>query len=133
MLCTAHSQSGARKDMVNMRLAAAPGAVAVADDINSHPGHTLQTLAEQGTLDLLESYGPFEAPSPHNPCMRTAARGPYCASWGFAVYVYTTSNKSNPGFNVMRSRKIVRTLARTGSGKGGKVGSHPNRKQLTRP
>ena len=36
----------------------------------------------------MESYGPFEAPSPHNPCMRTAKRGPYCTSWGFAVYAY---------------------------------------------
>ena len=83
-----HTQSGARKDMLNMVGAAAPGAFAVADDINSSPGKALHALAAQGKLHVAESYGPFEAPSPHNPCMRTATRGLYCVAWGFAVYVY---------------------------------------------
>ena len=61
---------------------------AVADDINSAPGKALHALAAQGKLHVAESYGPFEAPSPHNPCMRTATRGLYCVAWGFAVYVY---------------------------------------------
>ena len=42
----------------------------------------------QRVVDILESYGPFEAPSPHNPCMRTAKRGAFCISWGFAVFAY---------------------------------------------
>ena len=108
-----------------MMWAAAPGAVAVADDINSDPGLALHALARQGKLDVLESYGPFEAPSPHNPCMRTAKRGPICAAWGFAVYAYPPRNESKPGPNAMRTRdslKKVRGTARTDRGGGGAAG-----------
>ena len=83
-----HEKEGARLDMLNMRPAAAPGAYAIADDINSSPGRALEDLAAARVLDIVESYGPYEAPSPHNPCMRTAKRGPYCGTWGFAVYRY---------------------------------------------
>ena len=116
-----HGQNGARKDMVNMMWAAAPGAFAVADDINSEPGKALHALAKQGKLDVVESYGPFEAPSPHNPCMRTAKRGPYCTGWGFAVYVYPPRNESGPGPNAMRTRdifKMARGTARAERGRG---------------
>ena len=110
-----HTQSGARKDMVNMMWAAAPDSFAVADDINSDPGRALHALAKQGKLDVVESYGPFEAPSPHNPCMRTAKRGPYCAAWGFAVYVYP-SNESKPRPHAMRTRdrRVARHALRGG-------------------
>ena len=94
-----HSVRGATIDMKNMRQAAAPNAMAVADDINSDPGRALEALAKDGSIDVLESYGPFEAPSPHNPCMRTAKRGPYCTSWGFAVYVYP---------NITRTERVAR-------------------------
>lgn len=98
-----HTEKGARIDMQNMRAAAAPGAIAVADDINSAPGTALEGLATAGEVDILESYGPFEAPSPHNPCMRTSRRGPLCLSWGFAVFMYRQSE---------RQQKLSRRRAR---------------------
>lgn len=97
-----HSVRGAAIDMNNMRQAAAPGAMAVADDINSDPGRALESLAKDGSIEVLESYGPFEAPSPHNPCMRTAKRGPYCTSWGFAVYVYPNVTRAERAARVKR-------------------------------
>ena len=83
------------------------GAYAVADDINSDPGKALDELRRQGSVLVLESYGPFEAPSPHNPCMRTAKRGRYCLAWGFAIFAYPEEG--------------------SGSGKGGGAGKHSGR------
>ena len=92
-----HEKHGAMSDMVNMREAAASGAHAIADDINTSPGRALEDLAVQGVVRIEESYGPFEAPSPHNPCMRTTNRGPLCMPWGFAVYTYAEGGASTKG------------------------------------
>lgn len=101
-----HSAKGARIDMVNMRQAAAPGAIAIADDINSDPGLALEALAKDGQIEVVESYGPFEAPSPHNPCMRTNKRGPYCSAWGFAVYTYPNATASQGRLARSRSARL---------------------------
>ena len=89
----AHDPHGAYADMRNMRAAAAPNAICLADDITSGAGEALVSMRRHMLADLLESYGPFEAPSVHNPCMRTARRGPYCVPWGFAVFTYTNRSR----------------------------------------
>jgi hypothetical protein len=99
-----HSQNGARADLLNMRAAAAPHATGVADDINSDPGRALESLAKEGVLDITESYGPFEAPSVHNPCMRTARRGLYCLAWGFALFTYSPSSHAASWWHAKKLR-----------------------------
>ena len=82
-----HSEGGAHADLVNFKRAAAANATLVIDDINSAPGDALRTTEARGLVRLSEVYGPYDAPSPHNPCMRTP-RGPMCMTWGFAVGRY---------------------------------------------
>ncbi len=84
-----HTLQGAMLDMMNMRNATREGGLAVADDINSDPGGALETLRALEQLKIPESYGPFDAPSTFNPCMRGPSfRSPVCSSWGFALFQY---------------------------------------------
>jgi predicted O-methyltransferase YrrM len=84
-----HSLQGAMLDMVNMRNATREGGMAVADDINSDPGSALETLRGLDQLVIPESYGPFDAPSAFNQCMRGPSfRSPVCSRWGFALFKY---------------------------------------------
>jgi hypothetical protein len=84
-----HSLQGAMLDMVNMRNATREGGMAVADDVNSDPGSALETLRGLDQLVIPESYGPFDAPSAFNQCMRGPSfRSPVCSQWGFALFKY---------------------------------------------
>jgi len=84
-----HTLQGAMIDLLNANLAVRDGALAVADDINSLPGVALEALRALSQLDILESYGPFDAPHMFNPCMRGPSfRSPVCSAWGFAVFRY---------------------------------------------
>lgn len=106
-----HSRGGTTRDLLNMRQAASPSAIGVADDINSLPGAALEDLAARGSVEVLESYGPFEAPSRHNDCMRTASRGPLCLSWGFAVFRYTNTTVNERRGCRGRSARPLRQVA----------------------
>ena len=108
-----HSTKGAWLDMRNMREAAAPGAICLADDINSKPGEALESLAAHRVVDILESFGPFEAPSPNNPCMRAARSSPYCLTWGFALYSYRGGPASVP-----KARRFLGARNATGAPRG---------------
>ena len=62
---------------------------------DSMPGTALEVLRAAGHLEIVESYGPFDAPHRFNPCMRRVKnRSPVCSTWGFAVFRYT-QNASN--------------------------------------
>jgi len=84
-----HSRAGAKQDMLEMAVAAAPGAALVVDDLATGPGEALTELAsaEAPLLTVPEQYGPYAPNSTHNPCLRTQA-GPLCIAWGFAVARY---------------------------------------------
>ena len=90
-----HSENGAHMDVADLQPAAAPHSTLVMDDISVGPGCVMRRLARTGVLQIAETYGPFDAPSPHNPCMRGAAKRPgragraTCAPWGFAVLKYS--------------------------------------------
>ena len=47
----------------------------IMDDISVGPGCVMKRLARRGVLRIEETFGPFDAPSPHNPCMRSSAAG----------------------------------------------------------
>ena len=85
-----HTEHGAYLDVSDLRAAATPASVLVMDDISVGPGCVLRRLARAGALEVAETYGPFDAPSPYNPCMRGKGhRAATCAPWGFAVARYT--------------------------------------------
>lgn len=111
-----HMMIGAHLDMINMRQAAAAGAVAVADDINTSPGVALEALAKDGFISIHESYGPFNAPSKHNPCM-PSNRGDICVEWGFALFSYTNVTDYTPSRLVGEARrnKMMPGKARSGN------------------
>ena len=52
------------------------------------PGGALRSLERSGTLLVREMYGPYDAPSRHNRCLRTVNRGQMCLPWGFSVAEY---------------------------------------------
>jgi hypothetical protein len=83
-----HSYQGALTDMRNMHAVATRKALVVADDINAEPGQALNTLALEGAIDIVETYGPFDAPHVYNPCMRTIKRGTSCLPWSFGIFQY---------------------------------------------
>jgi len=84
-----HTFAGARQDIQEMAIAAAPGAPLVVDDLAMEPGEALLDLAKSSAplLSVPEQYGPYPANSSHNPCLRTLS-GPLCIRWGFAVARY---------------------------------------------
>ena len=54
-------------------------------------------LIRFGVLEAAETYGPFDAPSRYNPCMRSGSRGGgRCVPWGFAVLRYTPQGLAAP-------------------------------------
>jgi len=85
-----HSLKGAMKDLYHFEAAAANKAVLVVDDIQMDPGSALRRLASHGRVRVREVYGPYDAPSPLNPCMRGGFGKQNCMTWGFAVAQYTT-------------------------------------------
>jgi predicted O-methyltransferase YrrM len=119
-----HNFEGARKDMLNLREAAHPHAVCIADDIQSSPGDALASVVDQGLVRVDESYGPFDAPSAYNPCMRgPKGRGPICLPWGFAVYRYanvaaTPSSSSLTSSRLSLMNHSLAGTAGTGTGTG---------------
>lgn len=70
----------------------------IMDDISVGPGCVMKRFARRGVLRIEETFGPFDAPSPHNPCMRSSAAGrsETCATWGFAILRYTEKGIANP-------------------------------------
>ena len=87
-----HSSSGAFKDLINFRAAAAPTSILVVDDINADPGEALRWAQARSLLRVSEVYGPFDAPSIYNPCMRASRGSSLCLSWGFAVGRYVEAS-----------------------------------------
>ena len=83
-----HSLQGATIDLQNFKPLAAPGAPVIVDDIATDPGGALRSLERSGTLLVREMYGPYDAPSRHNRCLRTVNRGQMCLPWGFSVAEY---------------------------------------------
>ena len=84
-----HRFAGALADLTNMRNLAAPAAPIIVDDTSTDPGVALKSLVRAGTLRVRENYGPYDAPSRFNQCLRTYNRGVMCLPWGFSVAVYT--------------------------------------------
>ena len=75
-------------------------------------GQALQALVDRGYGEVLESYGPFEAPHPYNPCLRKAhAASAHCLPWGFAVFRY---NESCVEVDVPRPARGGRNYTRCG-------------------
>ena len=111
-----HSENGAHMDVADLQPAATRDSHLVMDDISVGPGCVMRRLARAGVLNIAETYGPFDAPSPHNPCMRGAARRhggtgrSTCAPWGFAVLKYTERG--------LRSRDEWPALKKKGSNQG---------------
>ena len=83
-----HSLAGALADLRNFRPLAASGAPIIVDDIATAPGGAVQSLEKSGVLLVRETYGPYDAPSRFNSCMRTINRGAMCLPWGFTVAQY---------------------------------------------
>ena len=83
-----HSQQGAAADLNNFRPLAVPGAPIIVDDIATAPGAALTALERAGTIIVRETYGPYDAPSRHNRCLRTVNRGQMCLPWGFSIAEY---------------------------------------------
>lgn len=83
-----HSLQGATADLNNFRALAAPHAPVIVDDIATAPGGALKALERSGALVVRETYGPYDAPSRHNRCLRTVNRGQMCLPWGFSVAEY---------------------------------------------
>ena len=66
----------------------AKGAPVVVDDIATAPGAALKSLTASGQLVVREQYGPYDAPSRFNNCLRPYNRGMMCLPWGFSVVEY---------------------------------------------
>uniref|UniRef100_A0A7S2D2S4 Class I SAM-dependent methyltransferase n=1 Tax=Haptolina brevifila TaxID=156173 RepID=A0A7S2D2S4_9EUKA len=114
-----HTFEGAKRDMRRMRAYATRESVVVIDDIAMPPGDALEHLVRHGTLRRVEQWGPYNAPSPRNPCMRTPGpdeckkgkrpwlahqcRPTFCVRWGFAVAVYNTSQYQPGGHGTYRT------------------------------
>ena len=52
------------------------------------PGCVMRRLEQHGAVNVVETYGPFDAPAKHNPCMR--GKRSSCLTWGFAVMQLTS-------------------------------------------
>ena len=77
-------------DVQDLRPVATETSALVMDDISVGPGCVMRRLARWNILTIDETYGPFDAPAPHNPCMRSSVRrAATCAPWGFSVLRYT--------------------------------------------
>lgn len=103
-----HTFEGALRDMRRLKAFATPQSIVVVDDIALPPGQALDQLVRHGTLHRLEQWGPYDAPSPRNPCMRTPGpaecktgarpwlahqcRPTNCMRWGFAVAAYNLTS-----------------------------------------
>ena len=72
---------------------AARGAPIVVDDTATAPGAALKALADTGELLVRENYGPYDAPSRFNRCLRTVNRGAMCLPWGFSVAEFGRTRK----------------------------------------
>ena len=70
-----HMEAGSHMDVADLRPAATASSRLVMDDISIGPGCVMRRLARSGVLTIDETYGPFDAPSPHNPCMRSSGKG----------------------------------------------------------
>ncbi len=83
-----HTRLGATADLRNFRALARPRAHVIVDDTATSPGIAIRALEREGVLRVIESYGPYDAPSRFNPCMRSVSRGPMCLPWGFVIAQY---------------------------------------------
>ena len=87
-----HSERGSHMDVQDLQPVASAASTLVMDDISVGPGCVMKRLSRAGVLQVAETYGPFDAPSPHNPCMRGESgrrrRRPTCTPWGFAILKY---------------------------------------------
>ena len=97
-----HAENGALKDVADLGPVAAPTSRLIMDDIAIGPGCSMRRMVRFGVLAVDETYGPFDAPSLHNPCMRTGGVGrrgntrKSCVPWGFAVLRYTARGLQHP-------------------------------------
>ena len=72
------------------------------NSVEARPAHrrvreAVRRLVRFGVIAPVETYGPFDAPSVYNPCMRSGARGvARCVPWGFAVLRYTRKGLAGP-------------------------------------
>ena len=60
----------------------------------------MRMMANARLLQIDETYGPFDAPAVHNPCMRAnrhrGARARTCTPWGFATMHVTQAGLAEP-------------------------------------
>ena len=82
-----HGEAGAHQDFGDLRAALTPASRVVIDDIAVGPGCVMRRLEHLGFLRIAETYGPYDAPAKHNPCMR--GKRSSCLTWGFSVLTYT--------------------------------------------
>jgi len=82
-----HGESGAYQDMADFRAALTPRTRVVVDDIAVGPGCVMRRLASLGIVRVAETYGPYDAPAKHNPCMR--GKRSSCLTWGFSVMLFS--------------------------------------------
>ena len=78
-----HKRRDVLRDLQQMTSLSAPGAAVIADDIGAAPGCDVRDAQDAGLVAVEEIYGPFDSPSPHNPCRRGV-----CTNWGFVVLRY---------------------------------------------
>ena len=94
-----HGEAGAHQDFGDLRAALTPASRVVIDDIAVGPGCVMRRLEQLGFLRIAETYGPYDAPAKHNPCMR--GKRSSCLTWGFSVLTYTdkalTGSEPFPG------------------------------------
>jgi hypothetical protein len=94
-----HGEAGAHQDFGDLRAALTPASRVVIDDIAVGPGSVMRRLEQLGFLRIAETYGPYDAPAKHNPCMR--GKRSSCLTWGFSVLTYTdkalTGSEPFPG------------------------------------
>ena len=104
-----HGEAGAYQDMADFRAALSPRTRVVVDDIAVGPGCVMRRLEQEGVARVGETYGPYDAPAKHNPCMR--GKRSSCLTWGFSVMTFTERALSSAeGFPGQRRKGANRGL-----------------------
>jgi hypothetical protein len=81
-----HQRAAVLKDLQHIHPVTSKGARVIVDDIGAAPGCDIRDAQDAGLIAVDEVYGPYDAPSRHNPC-----RSSVCINWGFCVMRFTSS------------------------------------------